>query len=139
MNHGRACVDEGEKGDVRRRFIRETLLKANLSIDYACRALTRREERAFDDYIWKTAFYLEYLTFLLSLSRTNVDDVWKKREKLKRGVDLTIILSLVQDSLKEAEKDDSVDGMYRKVWIARGRILSIQRRLNNAKAKKFLT
>jgi hypothetical protein len=68
-----------------------------------------------------------------------VDDVWKKREKLKRGVDLTIILSLVQDSLKEAEKDDSVDGMYRKVWIARGRILSIQRRLNNTKAKKFLT
>ncbi|RLI36647.1 hypothetical protein DRO66_05230 [Candidatus Bathyarchaeota archaeon] len=139
MHHGRACVDEGEKGDVRRRFIRETLLKVNLSIDYACSALTRREERAFDDYIWKTAFYLEYLTFLLSLSRTNVDDVWKKREKLKRGVDLTIILSLVQDSLKEAEKDDSVDDMYRKVWIARGRILSIQRRLNNAKAKKFLT
>jgi len=139
LHHGRACVDEGEKGDVRRRFIRETLLKVNLSIDYACSALTRREERAFDDYIWKTAFYLEYLTFLLSLSRTNVDDVWKKREKLKRGVDLTIILSLVQDSLKEAEKDDSVDDMYRKVWIARGRILSIQRRLNNAKAKKFLT
>jgi hypothetical protein len=139
LHNGRACVDEGEKGDVRRRFIRETLLKANLSIDHACSALTRREERAFDDYIWKTAFYLEYLTFLLSLSRTNVDDVWKKKEKLKRGVDLTIILSLAQDSLKKAEKDDSVDGMYRKVWIARGRILSIQRRLNNTKAKKFLT
>ena len=124
---------------MRRRFIRETLQKAVLSVDNARSALARKEEPAFDDYIWKTAFYLEYLTFLLSLSRTNVDDVWKKREKLKRGVDLMTTLSLAQDSLKEAEKDDSVEGMYRKAWIARGRILRVQRSLNKAKTKKFKT
>ena len=122
---------------MRRRFIRETLQKAILSVEHACSALAKKEERAFDDYVWKTAFYLEYLTFLLSLSRTNMDDVWKKREKLKRGVDLMTILSLAQDSLKEAEKDDSVEGMYRKAWIARGWILGVQRKLNKAKTKKF--
>lgn len=139
MCHGRAYVDEGEKVDARRHFIRETLQKANLSVERARSALARREERAFDDHIWKTAFYLEYLTFLLSLSRTNVDDAWKKREKLDRGVDLTTTLSLAQDSLKEAEEDDSVEGVYRKAWIARGRILSVQRRLDKTKAKKFKT
>lgn len=119
--------------------MREILQKAIHSVDLACSALVRREERAFDDHIWKAAFYLEYLTFLLSLSRTNGDDSWKKREKLDRTVDLTTTLSLTRDSLKEAEEDDSVEGVYRKTWIARGRILSVQRRLNKTKAEKFKT
>jgi hypothetical protein len=130
---------KGKRVDVRRRFMREILQKAILSVDLACNALARREGRAFDDHVWKAAFYLEYLTFLLSLSRTNGDDAWKKREKLGRTVDLTATLSLARDSLKEAEADDSVEGVYRKAWIARGRILSIQRRLDKRKAEKFKT
>jgi hypothetical protein len=117
--------------------MREILQKAILSVDLACSALKRKEERAFDDNIWKAAFYLEYLTFLLSLSRTNGDDAWKKREKLKRTVDVMATLSLVRNSLKEAEKEDSVERVYRKTWIARGRILSIQRILDKIKAEKF--
>lgn len=119
--------------------MRETLQKAILSVDNACNALARGEERAFDDHIWKAAFFLEYLTFKLSLSKANMDDAWKKREKLKRMVDLTATLTLAQDTLKEAVEDDSVEGVYRKTWITRGRILSIQRRLNKTKAKKFKT
>lgn len=119
--------------------MRETLQKAILSVDNACSALARGEKQAFDDHIWKAAFFLEYLTFMLSLSRTKVDDGWKKREKLKRAVDLTATLSLAQDTLKEAAEDDSVEGVYRKTWIARGRILSIQRRLDKTKAEKFKT
>ena len=119
--------------------MRKTLQNAILSVDNACNALTRGEKRAFDDHIWKAAFSLEYLTFMLSLSRANVDDAWKKREKLSRAADLTATLSLAQDTLKEAAEDDSVEGVYRKTWLARGRILSIQRRLNKTKAKKFKT
>jgi hypothetical protein len=130
---------KGKRVDVRSYFIRETLQKAILSVDNACNALTRGEERAFDDHIWKAAFSLEYLTFMLSLSRANTDDAWKKREKLKRAVDLTATLSLAQDTLKEAAEGDSVEGVYRKTWIARGRILSIQRRLGKTKAEKFKT
>jgi len=130
---------KGKRVDVRRRFMREILQKAILSVDRARSALARREERALDDHIWKAAFYLEYLTFLLSLSRTNGDDAWKKREKLERGVDLATSLSLVRDLLKEAEEDDSVEGVYRKAWVARGRILSVQRRLDKTKAEKFKT
>jgi hypothetical protein len=113
--------------------------KSILSVVFALSALARREERAFDVHIWKAAFYLEYLTFLLSLSRTNGDDAWKKREKLERGIDLTTTLSLVRDLLKEAEEDGSIEGVYRKTWVARGRILSIQRRLDKIKAEKFKT
>lgn len=119
--------------------MRETLQNAILSVDNACNALSRGEEQTFDDHIWKAAFFLEYLTFMLSLSRANVDDAWKKSDKLSRVADLTATLSLAQDALKEAAEDDSIEGVYRKTWIARGRILSIQRRLAKTKAETFKT
>jgi hypothetical protein len=125
--------------DVRRHFLRETLQNAILSVDNACGALARGEKRAFNDHIWKAAFYLEYLTFMLSLSRAKGDDAWKRRKERSRAVDLTATLSRAQDALKEATADESIEGVYRKTWSARGRILSIQRKLEKITGETFTT
>ena len=68
--------------------IKELLQQAIQSIDHARSALTRKEARGFADHVWLAAFYLEYLTFVLSLTRPPADDAWKQRATRARAGDV---------------------------------------------------
>jgi len=114
---------------------RQMLQKAIDSLDDAVRACVRGDEKALDVHVWRAAFDLEYLTFILSLSRRDVDDAWKKKEKAEKVEDLKATLVAVQDLLREALKDTSEEEVYRKAWAVRSRILSVQRKLAEIKTE----
>jgi len=119
--------------------IKELLQQAIQSIDHARSALTRKEARGFADHVWLAAFYLEYLTFVLSLTRPPADDAWKQRATRARAGDVAATLTGVHDLLTDAAAANSVEDLYRKTWLARGRLLRVQRRLDQTKAEPFQT
>ena len=133
---GVAVWMDGDRVASKNRVVAEMMQKALNALDYALTALVRGDEAAVDDAVWKTAFYLEYVTFILSLLRPNGDEPWKDKKR-DRAVDLKTTLVGVHDLVQKALLGGSIEETYRKTWIARGRVLGIQRRLHRRKAKKF--
>jgi hypothetical protein len=106
----------------------QLITKAQVSLNEAIKAcVNSHDEQMLDDAIWKTAFHLEYLTFLLSLKRSeHADNRWKNQLiDDKHNIEMTLFR--VKDLLNEALKINSLEDVYQKAWIARSLILSIQK------------
>jgi hypothetical protein len=89
-----------------------------------------------DTAIWMTAFHLEYLTFLLSLLiADNADDSWKN-QGIDDTLDTKTTLFQVKKLLHQALRAASTEDVYRKTWIARSLILSIQKSLEAIRSKR---
>lgn len=126
---------EGDRGELKNHGVEDMMQKTLHSLDDAITALMRGDEKALDDNVWKAAFYLEYVTFSLSLLRRKGNDSWKEKKR-ERAVDLAATLLGVQDLVQKALVCSSTEEKYHKTWIARGCILDIQRRLHRRKTKK---
>ncbi len=114
----------------------EAMMQKTLhAVGAAITALDKGDEKALGANVWKAAFYLEYVTFRLSLRRRKRDDPWKAKKR-NRTVDLKATLLGVQDLVQKALVGRSSEERYHETWIARSHILGIQRRLHRQKAKK---
>ena len=116
----------------------ELILQSINDLSEATRAKNERNDNEFTEKIWKINADLEYLTFIMNLARENASDLWKEDMKTMRIVDLDKELSMVTQLLYEAlsaiAKDTDV--AYRKIWFARGNMLTIQKKIDNLRARQ---
>ena len=126
------------RGDMSRPAkIRDALQLAEAQLREAIRACTDGCDEVMADAVWRSASEMEYLLFLLSLTRGEKDDPWKKR-RIPRAK--TIVESLrhaeeyLTEAIANAEKPDAV---YRLVWQARSHALLVQRKLNTALTRRL--
>jgi hypothetical protein len=120
-----------------REELKEILTSAIRELEEAIKALGSMDDRTLTDKVWKAASDVEYATFLMSLSRRESEDEWKKIWRLSTDIDVGATLTTAQNLLRQATTDlDSKDEeAYRKAWLARGHILNVQNRLDKLKAR----
>jgi hypothetical protein len=128
---------EEDRGVLKNHIVEEMMQKTLHSVDDAITALEKGDEKALDANVWKAAFYLEYVTFHLSLLRRKGNDPWKTKKR-NSTADIKTTLLGVQDLVQKALVCRSREERYHETWIARGYILGIQRRLHRRKAKKAM-
>jgi len=116
----------------------ELLLRAASSLEEAVKAKVEGDIKTLSERIWEVGADLEYVTFIMGLSREGSDDFWKEGLKTSRAVDVDEELSTVQRLLKEASSaiDTDLEEAYRKAWYARGHILRVQRELEKTTTRQ---
>jgi hypothetical protein len=94
------------------------------------KAKMKAENKIFSKTMWVVGSDLEYLTFILNLSRENSDDLWKENMKVARVVDIDSELVTIQQLLCGALSTvlTNLEETYRKVWLAQLYVLRIQRK-----------
>ncbi|MDQ1278780.1 MAG: hypothetical protein QG670_40 [Thermoproteota archaeon] len=120
-----------------REELKEILTSAIRELEEAVKALVSMDNRTLTGKVWKAASDVEYATFLMSLSRRESEDEWKKIWKLSTDVDVGATLITAQNLLKQATTDlnSKDEEAYRKAWLARGHILNVQNKLDKLRAR----
>ena len=105
------------------------------NMENALKFREKGDKKAFLKEIWKVGADLEYLTFLINLKMENSDQSWKGNVSSSRTVDIEGEISSVQSLLREAlyNVNTKIEEVYRKTWLAKGHLLSVQRGLGRAK------
>jgi len=122
---------------LKNQIVEEMMRKTLHSVDDAITALEKGDEKTLNANVWKAAFYLEYVTFRLSLLRRKGTDPWKTTKR-NSPTDVKTALLGVQDLVQKALVCHSREERYHETWIARSHILGIQRQLHRRKAKKAM-
>ena len=104
----------------------------------AVKVLTGNDEKILYNKIWKAASDIEYATFLLTVTRENWNDEWKKQWKSSRDIDVKNTLLIAQDLLIKAIEilNSNREEAYRSAWFARGHVLDIQNKLDKDRATR---
>lgn len=117
--------------------LRDTLERAVAQLREAIQACTDGRDDVVVDAVWRSASEMEYLTFLLSLARGEVDDPWKAR-RVPRARTIVDSLRRAEERLTEALADTAdPEGVYKLVWQARSQALDAQRRLDAALTRRI--
>ena len=113
------------------------LLQTINDLQIALKTKIEGDTKALSKKIWEVGANLEYLLFIINISRSqkNSSEEWKKNEKIARTFNMDYELSIVQALLGEASSIILVDleEGYRKVWFAQGHLLRVQKALERTK------
>ena len=122
---------------IRDKRLAELLLQATNNLKKAVKAKMKGDYRLLSEKVWEIGADLEYLLFIISLSRENSNDLWKENVKTTRTVDIDYELTTIQSLLKEASSslEVNLEECYMKMWFARGCTLRVQRTLERTTAK----
>ena len=104
-------------------------------LEDALKTIRERDDLTLSKKIWKIGVGLEYLLFLIGLSRPNSEEECKESEKMARTGNIEYELLAVKSLLKEATSALLIDieEGYKKVWFAQGHLLRVQRALEKTK------
>ena len=75
--------------------VTQVLHHATTSLQEAAKAKMKAENKIFSETMWVVELDLEYLTFILNLSRENPDGLWKESVKVAQVVDVDRELTTV--------------------------------------------
>ena len=114
------------------------LTEAINRLEEAVKGLMDKDERTLYNNVWKAASDIEYVIFLIALSRENGNDEWKKQWKVSRDGEIAATLLTAKDLLRKAVEalNSDEEEAYREAWFARGHVLDIQSRLDKDRAKR---
>jgi hypothetical protein len=120
----------------------EKILKALKSaithLDASMLAIAKKDEALLGDTVWHIAAEVEYASFLFSIRVQDVIDKSKRRFNQKIKVEVGPMLVSVRDLLDEAKEcvmSAKLSDAYKNVYIARNRLLNIQKDLAKKKRK----